>query len=204
MAVGIKKIKDFKMGIDDFLRDEIETHQEVILKTHRQVAPDFKRLVEACQDCISSGGKIMFFGNGGSAADAQHLVTEMVVRYKLNRKALAAIAFTTDTSLLTAMANDIGFEAIFSRQVEALGRPGDVAIGISTSGKSPNVLKALELAQKNGITSVGFTGDDGGSMSNVTDILLRVPSNTTARVQEIHILLGHVLCDLLEQNAAND
>jgi len=146
----------------------------------------------------------MFFGNGGSAADAQHLATEMVVRYKLNRKALAAIAFTTDTSLLTAMANDIGFESIFSRQIEALGRPGDVAIGISTSGKSPNVLKALELAQKNGIISVGFTGNDGGSMSSVTDILVLVPSNTTARIQEIHILLGHVLCDLLEQSAAND
>ena len=146
----------------------------------------------------------MFFGNGGSAADAQHLATEMVVRYKLNRKALAAIAFTTDTSLLTAMANDIGFEAIFSRQIEALGRPGDVAIGISTSGQSPNVLKALVLAQKNGITSVGFTGDDGGGMSSVTDILVRVPSNTTARIQEIHILLGHVLCDLLEQSAAKD
>ncbi|PHS78658.1 MAG: phosphoheptose isomerase [Rhodospirillaceae bacterium] len=192
------------MGIEDFLRDEIEIHQDVILKTHRQVAPDFKRLVEVCQESISSGGKIMFFGNGGSAADAQHLATEMVVRYKLNRKALAAIAFTTDTSLLTAMANDIGFEAIFSRQIEALGRPGDVAIGISTSGQSPNVLKALELAQKNGITSVGFTGDDGGGMSSVTDILVRVPSNTTARIQEIHILLGHVLCDLLEQSAAKD
>jgi D-sedoheptulose 7-phosphate isomerase len=151
---------------------------------------------------LKAGGKIIFFGNGGSAADAQHLAAELVVRYRTNRKALAALALTTDTSILTACANDFTFDDIYVRQIEALARPGDVAIGISTSGKSPNVLKALRTAKEMGVYTVGFTGRDGGDMPGVCDVALIVPSDVTARIQEMHILIGHTLCDVIEQDAA--
>ncbi|MGB8601880.1 MAG: SIS domain-containing protein, partial [Rhizomicrobium sp.] len=140
----------------------------------------------------------LFFGNGGSAADAQHLATELVVRYRKNRPSLAAIALTTDTSALTAIGNDYGFEDLFSRQVEGLGRKGDVAIGISTSGNSPNVLKALKLARDMGLVTVGFGGGTGGKLPDVCDISLIVPSPVTARIQECHILIGHMLCGAVE------
>jgi D-sedoheptulose 7-phosphate isomerase len=147
---------------------------------------------------VHGGGKILFFGNGGSAADAQHLATEIVVRYKVNRRALPAIALTTDTSILTATANDLSFDEIFSRQVEALARPGDVVIGISTSGKSPNVVKALQAATAAGAIAAGFTGRDGGAMVGLAEPLIIVPSDVTARIQEMHILVGHMLCDAIE------
>ncbi len=140
----------------------------------------------------------MFFGNGGSASDAQHLATELTVRYKGNRRALAAIALTTDTSALTAIGNDFGFDELFSRQIEALGKPGDVAIAITTSGKSPNILKALTQARQMGLVAAALGGKGGGGLNGLADPLLVVPSDTTARIQEMHIMLGQMLCGAIE------
>jgi D-sedoheptulose 7-phosphate isomerase len=186
------------MPFAKFLEAQIAEHAEVLSRTGAAVADPFQRLVEACIGSLRQGGKILFFGNGGSAADAQHLAAELVVRYRVNRKAIAAIALTTDTSILTACSNDFSYEEIFSRQVEALGRPGDVAIGITTSGNSPNVLTALAVARDMGLVAAGFAGRDGGKMVGVADPLLIVPSNVTARIQEMHILIGHALCDQVE------
>jgi D-sedoheptulose 7-phosphate isomerase len=158
--------------------------------------------VKVSEAAINTGNKIVFFGNGGSAGDAQHLATELVCRYKVNRKALPAIAFTTDTSLLTATANDFGYETVFSRQVEALCKPGDVAIGISTSGESPNVTLALETAREIGVVPAALTGKRGGKLVGLADPILIVPSEETARIQEMHIMLGQMLCDIIEQRCA--
>lgn len=163
------------------------------------VADAFAQLADACTVALESGNKIIFFGNGGSAADAQHLAAELVVRYRLNGRALAALALTTDTSILTACSNDFSYDDIFARQIEALLRPGDVVIGISTSGNSPNVLKALEAARDRGGVATGLSGRDGGKMTDLCDPLIVIPSNVTARIQEMHILIGHALCDVLEQ-----
>lgn len=145
------------------------------------------------------GGTLIFFGNGGSAADAQHLATELTVRYQSNRRAIAAIALTTDTSALTAAANDFGYETVFARQLEAIGRPGDLALGISTSGRSPNVVRALEVARERGLTAAALTGGDGGVLAGLADPLIVVPSHRTARIQEMHITLGQMLCGALEK-----
>ena len=182
-----------------FLAEQFAEHEQTVAATRDAVAESFAALVDACSRAIEAGGKILFFGNGGSAADAQHLATELVVRYRVNGRALAAIALTTDTSILTACSNDFTFDDIFARQVEALMKPEDVAIGISTSGNSPNVLKALQAARAIGGTAAGLSGRDGGRMVGLADPLLVVPSPVTARIQEMHILLGHALCDLLEQ-----
>jgi len=147
---------------------------------------------------LRAGGKICFFGNGGSAADAQHFATEFVVRYTRNRKALPALAFTTDTSTLTACANDFGFDTIFARQVEAHCGPHDVVVGISTSGNSPNVVAALDYARTKGISSFAFTGKNGRQCAELADLSLRVPSEVTARIQECHLIAGHLICDLAE------
>ncbi len=187
------------MDSRSFLAEQFAEHQRTLDATREAVAESFAALVEACSRALASGGKILFFGNGGSAADAQHLAAELVVRYRANGRALAAIALTTDTSTLTACSNDITFDDIFARQVEALMKPEDVAIGISTSGNSPNVLKALDAARALGGTAAGLAGRDGGRMVGLADPLVVVPSTVTARIQEMHILLGHALCDLLEQ-----
>lgn len=177
---------------------ETEDHVATLAKVRSELKEPFVQLVAASVACLKNGGKILFFGNGGSAADAQHLATELVVRFRKNRPSLAAIALTTDTSALTAIGNDFGFEDLFSRQVEGLGRKGDVVIGISTSGNSPNVLKALKLAREMGLVTVGFGGGTGGKLADVSDISLIVPSPVTARIQECHILLGHMLCGAIE------
>ncbi|MBI2235899.1 MAG: D-sedoheptulose 7-phosphate isomerase [Magnetospirillum sp.] len=190
------------MDAAQFLDAQFSEHAELVDRTRLAVREPFIRLVGACIACLDMGGKILFFGNGGSAADAQHLAAELVVRYRRNRKALAALALTTDTSTLTACSNDFAYEDIFARQVEALARPGDVCIGISTSGKSPNVLKALKAAREIGAIPGGLSGGTGALMVGVADPLLVVPSPVTARIQEMHILLGHALCDLVEQLAA--
>lgn len=182
-----------------FWQAETDEHMTVASKTFSTLSASFGQWLDACENSIRGGGKIMFFGNGGSAADSQHLATELAVRYIKNREPIASIALTTDTSALSAIGNDLGFEALFSRQIDALGREGDVAVGISTSGKSPNVLKALKASRKKGIITVGLSGRDGGSMHDVCDILLVVPSDTTARIQEMHITLGQMLCGALEQ-----
>lgn len=188
-----------RFDLPAFLQAEADEHMDVAKKTFSTLSAPFGQWLDACEKSILGGGKIMFFGNGGSAADSQHLATELAVRYIKNRAPIASIALTTDTSALTAIGNDIGFDALFSRQIDALGREGDVAIGISTSGKSPNVLKALQAARKKGIVTVGLSGRDGGAMHDVCDILLVIPSNTTARIQEMHITLGQMLCGALEQ-----
>ena len=147
---------------------------------------------------LRSGGKILWCGNGGSAADAQHLAAEIVGRFRRERRGLPSIALTTDSSILTSVANDYGFEQVFARQVEALATPRDVVVGISTSGNSPNVVAALERARSLGVKTVAFTGEGGGKMGQLADLVLAVPSMVTARIQEAHILAGHMLCDWLE------
>ena len=189
------------MDLDAYFDAELDEHEAVVAAT-RALKSDFIRLAEISEAAINGGNKLVFFGNGGSAGDAQHLATELVCRYKVNRKALPAIAFTTDTSLLTAAANDFGYETVFSRQVEALCRPGDVAIGITTSGQSPNVTLALETARDMGVVPAALTGKDGGRLVGLADPVLIVPSDTTARIQEMHITLGQMLCDVLEQRCA--
>lgn len=156
--------------------------------------------VDVIAERLAAGGKLLLFGNGGSAADAQHIATEFVGRLRRDRPAIAAIALTTDTSALTAIANDYGYEEIFARQIEALGRHGDVALAISTSGRSPNVLRAVGMCRERGIAVVGLTGGGGGDLVNVADVALRVSASTnSSRIQETHILVGHVICELVER-----
>jgi D-sedoheptulose 7-phosphate isomerase len=152
----------------------------------------------ACVDALRRGNKILFAGNGGSAADAQHLAGELVSRFAYDRPGLAAFALTTDTSVLTAIGNDYGYERLFARQVEAVGSAGDVLFGISTSGRSPNVLAALDVARAKGLVTVGMTGRIGGQMAERCDFLLRVPSDVTPRIQEGHIAMGHAVCQIIE------
>lgn len=181
-----------------FYRAEFAEQRAVAQATEAALSLPFAGLLAACVTAIRSGGKIMLFGNGGSAADAQHLATELTVRYKADRPAIAAIALTTDSSALTAGGNDLGFEQIFARQIEALGRPGDIALGISTSGKSANVTLALKRAKSMGLVTAAFSGKGGGELPSLADHLLIVPSETTARIQEMHITLGQMLCGALE------
>jgi len=153
---------------------------------------------QAIAEALGAGGKLLAFGNGGSAADAQHLAAELVGRFQKERAAIPAIALTVDTSVLTSVANDYSFKQVFARQVEALGRPGDVAIGISTSGESPNVLIALQAAKAQGLKTVALTGRDGGSVGRAADIHVNVPDQNAARVQEVHRTLMHVICEIVE------
>ncbi|WP_437123431.1 D-sedoheptulose 7-phosphate isomerase [Tistlia consotensis] len=176
----------------------MEEHASVFSATRGVAGAAMGRLLDACEASVRDGGKLLFFGNGGSAGDAQHLATELVVRYRKDRPALPAIALTVDSSALTAVGNDLGFERLFARQIEALGRKGDVAIGISTSGRSPNVLAALKVARERGLVAAGFTGH-GGAMAELADPLIRVPSDNPARIQEMHIMLGQILCGALER-----
>lgn len=183
---------------NNFFASEFDEHAAVVCATREALEPQFLKLLAECVRALNSGGKLMFFGNGGSASDAQHLATELTVRYKGNRRALAAIALTTDTSALTAIGNDFGFDELFSRQIEALGKPGDVAIAITTSGKSPNILKALTQARQMGLVAAALGGKGGGGLNGLADPLLVVPSDTTARIQEMHIMLGQMLCGAIE------
>ena len=186
-------------NLNTFWTSQTAEHIDVAAKTFATLQGDFEKMLNACAASIQNGGKILFFGNGGSAADAQHLATELAVRYISNRKPIAALALTTDTSALTAIGNDYGFDHLFARQIEALGKQGDIAIGVSTSGKSPNILKALVTARTMKLTTIGLTGESGGLMPAHCDILLKIPSRTTARIQEMHITLGQMLCGALEK-----
>src|SRR5262245_33371748 len=178
---------------------EVEELIGVATATRTVLGTAFHRMLDAWVECIGGGGKLMFFGNGGSAGDAQHLAAELTIRYSKDRAAIAAIALTADTSAITAGANDLGFEQIFARQIEALGRRGDLALAITTSGRSPNVILALEAAKKLGLVAAALTGGDGGKLPGLADPLLIVPSKTTARIQEMHISLGQMLCAGLER-----
>jgi len=158
------------------------------------------RAVELVGDALAAERKVLLFGNGGSAADAQHIAAEFVGRFARERRALPALALTTDTSALTAIANDYGYEHVFARQVHALGVAGDVALAISTSGRSPNVLRAVETCRERGVRTIGLTGGDGGPLATMVDVSLRVSASThSARIQETHILVGHVICELVDR-----
>ena len=188
-------------SLEQLCTDLFSDHQALVEQTLLTCRKDLERLIESADKAISGGGKVLFFGNGGSAADAQHLATELTVRYLVDRPAMPALALTTDTSTLTAAANDLGFDAIFSRQIEALGQPGDLAIGITTSGASSNVRQALAQARKSGLTTGVLTGEGGRLLEDAADVVVAVPSKDTPRIQEMHILMGHILCHALEANA---
>ncbi len=177
------------------IQDSIDLKTE-LLKTH---VPLIEKAARMILDCLRSGHKVLFFGNGGSASDSQHLAAEFVGRYEKERRGLPAIALTTDTSILTAVANDYGFERIFERQIEALGSRGDVAFGISTSGNSKNVLLGLAKAKSLGLNTIGLTGRSGGEMSSQVDLLINIPAQKTARIQESHIMIGHILCECVDE-----
>jgi D-sedoheptulose 7-phosphate isomerase len=161
-------------------------------------APLLVEVGQRMAESLRSGGKVLTFGNGGSAADAQHLAGELVGRFLKDRPALAAVALTTDPSILTAVANDMGYEAVFRRQVEALGKPGDVAVGISTSGRSPSVVEALRVARERGLLTVGLTGGGGGRLGGLVHYLIDVPHHETPRIQEVHGMVVHILCEIIE------
>ena len=175
----------------------ITDHLEVI-KTIPAQQELLERIARAMTQTLTQGGKILWCGNGGSAADCQHLAAEIVGRFRRERRGLPSVALTTDSSILTAVANDYGYDAVFARQVEAIGQPGDLLVGISTSGNSRNVVAALETARAGKLRTVGFTGEGGGRMAALSDHLFAVPSRDTARIQEAHILAGHMLCDWIE------
>ena len=158
------------------------------------------KAAEICRHAIQNGHKVLFCGNGGSAADSQHMAAEIVGRFVKEREGWPAIALTTDTSILTAVANDYGYDAVFSRQVEALCNSGDILVGLSTSGNSANIIAAINKAKQKGAKTIGMTGKDGGQMNNLCDININVPYGVTARVQEAHILIGHIICELIESD----
>lgn len=182
-----------------FIQDQLNESAETKKKMFEACSGDILKAVDAMINAFNNKKKILICGNGGSAADAQHIATELVIRMtKPNRPALPAIALTTDTSMLTAGGNDIGFENVFSRQVEALGMAGDVLIAISTSGKSENINRAVAEAKKRGMTVIGFLGKDGGASKTLVDVSIIIPSNDTQRIQEGHITVAHILCGIIE------
>ena len=194
------KTSDTLRLVSERLRESIEVKEatlenEGLLELIHEVAL-------ACIRTLESGGKLILFGNGGSAADAQHLAAELIGRYLRERRALPAIALTTNTSCLTAIGNDYSYEEVFSRQIEAIGCKGDLAIGISTSGNSQNVIRALLVAKKKGLVTVGMTGSSGGKLRDATDYCLCIPSEHTPRIQEVHIAVGHILCEIIEEHFA--
>jgi len=181
--------------IDQFVSDSLRVKAQFFQDNKDRIA----KTAETVAHGLRNGRKLLLFGNGGSAADAQHLAAEMVGRFGPDRAPLAAISLSTDTSILTAVGNDYGYDKIFARQIEALGQAGDTAIGISTSGNSPNVLAALDAARSKGLFTIGLTGETGGQMNDRAEVLFRVPSRVTARIQETHILLGHIICELIDR-----
>ena len=181
--------------IEQFVAESVRVKIEFFQANAALIAETAAKMADA----LRQGRKVLLCGNGGSAADAQHIAAEFVGRFIPDRVALPAISLATDTSALTALGNDYGYNAVFSRQIQALGNAGDVAIGISTSGNSPNVLEAMDAARTKGMFTIGFTGEDGGKMNGRTDVLFRVPSRMTPRIQETHITLGHVLCELIDR-----
>ena len=179
------------------IEKEIAEHLKVAM-TMSSLIDRVEIAAQLCIDALQKGGKLLIFGNGGSAADAQHIAAELVGRYKVNRKGLSALALTTDSSALTAIGNDFGYKSLFDRQVEALANKGDVLIGISTSGKSINVINALKLGSQLQCKTIGFSGNDGGQMNKICDVNLVIPSKDTPRIQEMHIVLGHTICHLID------
>lgn len=189
--------KHWQKIIENSIHDNIELKKVLLAKSQDTITRAAQQLITT----INNDGKVILCGNGGSAADAQHIAAELVVRLKTtsNRPAIAALALTVDTSILTASSNDFGFDFAFSRQIEALGNHGDTLIAISTSGNSSNVVEAVNMAHEKGLYVIGFLGEDGGKLFKLVDLPILVPSRDTARIQECHILIGHILCDILEQ-----
>ena len=181
-----------------FIISEIQESLATLQATQEALLPSIQEAAGVINTALGSGGKVIMFGNGGSAADAQHFAAELSGRYKKERKALAGISVTTDTSAMSAIGNDYGFEFVFSRQVEAIAKKGDVLFGISTSGNSPNVIKAFESGKEIGCYCMGLSGRNGGTMNSVCDLNLIIPSDHTPRIQEAHILVIHILCGLIE------
>jgi len=179
---------------------ELNAHKETTEKVINSLQNDIELACKLVVETIKSGNKILLFGNGGSAADAQHIAAEFTGRYKTERKALPAIALTTDTSAITAIANDYGYDRVFDRQVKALANKGDLLIGISTSGNSTNVLRGFEIGKELGCKTIGLTGKNGGKFSVSCNLNIVVPSNDTARIQEMHILIGHIICQVIDDN----
>ena len=188
----------------NFIKESLLESAELKRTVAETMADGIEKAIEAICSDLKSGKKVLLMGNGGSAADAQHIAGELVGRFKKERKAIPAISLSTDTSILTAIGNDYGFEKVFERQIEALGNKGDVVIGISTSGNSENVYRAMKLAKKMGLTTIGLLGNDGGKIKNLSDIALVVPSKNTPRIQETHITIGHILCEGVERIISNE
>ena len=184
--------------IKTMIQSELISHRETIDTVISKLVPDVEKASHILIETLKNGNKILLCGNGGSASDAQHIAAELTGRYKCERKGLPGIALTTDTSALTAIANDYGYEKVFSRQVEALANEGDLIIGISTSGNSTNVIEALSVAATMGCQTMGLSGHDGGKMNAVCDLNIIIPSNDTPRIQEMHILIGHILCQAVD------
>ncbi|MFA6129663.1 MAG: D-sedoheptulose 7-phosphate isomerase [Candidatus Omnitrophota bacterium] len=186
--------------IKDILLESIQVKEEIL---RNQIDSIFE-ISQLMIDCLKKGGKVIVFGNGGSASDSQHIAAELVGRFKKDRSALAGIALTTNTSILTSLANDYGYDVVFARQVEALGKKNDVVLGISTSGKAKNVALGIKQAKKMGIKTVALSGGDGGEIVKLADLSLLVPSKITARIQEAHITIAHIICEMIEQELCQE
>ena len=186
--------------IKDILLESIQVKEEIL----RNQVDSILEIAELMIDCLKKDGKVLVFGNGGSASDSQHIAAELVGRFKKDRSALAGIALTTNTSVLTSLANDYGYDVVFSRQIEALGKKNDIALGISTSGKAKNVTLAIKQAKKMGIKTVALSGGDGGDIVKLADVSLVVPSKVTARIQEAHITIAHIICEMIEQELCQE
>lgn len=191
---------DYKESVIKMIKERIKEHQQVVEKLLENDVPVIEKIAKICKEALDDGHKILLCGNGGSAADSQHIAAEFVGRFVKERQGLPAIALTTDTSILTAVGNDYGYDEVFRRQVEALGREGDVLIGISTSGNSGNVVKAFKQAKKQGMKTIAFTGEKESKMSAMANETLRVPSLVTARIQECHIMSGHLICEYIDED----
>ena len=185
--------------MNEGIRAQLQHHGQVIAEMERTLTDRIAAAVDMLVAALTGGNKLLIMGNGGSAADAQHFAAEIIGRFKLERRALPAVALTTDSSILTALGNDYGFDRIFARQVEGLARAGDVVVGISTSGNSPNVLAAMEKARELGCRTIGLLGKDGGTIKGQADLALIVPSSDTPRIQEGHLTIIHIICDLVEK-----
>lgn len=187
-----------EITIKDLIKDRLEEHGKTINMIYSVLGDKIERAIIMITDTIKSGGKIILFGNGGSASDAQHIACELVVKFKNHRKAISAIALTTNTAVITAISNDYSYEDIFSRQLEGLGSRNDLVIVLSTSGKSRNVLRGLSEAKKMSIHTIALTGESGGQLMTACDLVLNIPSKDTARIQEAYLLIGHIICEAVE------
>jgi len=186
--------------IKDILLESIQVKEELLRTSIGQI----KEIADLVIDCLRKDGKVILFGNGGSASDSQHIAAELIGRFKKDRTALAAIALTTNTSVLTSLANDYGYDIVFAKQIEALGKKNDLIIGISTSGKAKNVVVGIKQAKKMDLKTIALTGGEGGELAKLADVSLVVPSSVTARIQEAHITIGHIVCELAEQTLCQE